>query len=99
MFESDPFDVEKIRQDFPILTRKVHGVPLVYLDSANTSQKPRQVLDALNEYYEQHNANVHRGVHVLAEEATHLDPALRDHEVPTGSAPSALYRVMDLPIA
>lgn len=64
--------VEKIRQDFPILSRKVHGRPLVYLDSAATSQKPRQVLDAIRRYHEESNANAHRGVHLLAEEATRL---------------------------
>ena len=63
-------DVEGIRKDFPILERRVHGRPLVYLDSAATSQKPRQVIDALAEFYEQHNANIHRAVHQLAEEAT-----------------------------
>ncbi len=64
------FDVETIRKDFPILDREVHGRRLVYLDSAATSQKPRAVLDAIVQYYEQSNANVHRGVHFLAEEAT-----------------------------
>jgi cysteine desulfurase/selenocysteine lyase len=64
-------DTEAIRKDFPILDRTVHdGKKIVYLDSAATSQKPRQVLDALSEYYERYNANVHRGVMVLAEEAT-----------------------------
>ena len=67
------FDVELVRKDFPILDRIVHGdKPLVYLDNAATSQKPRAVLDAEREYYERHNANVHRGTHVLAEEATAL---------------------------
>ena len=67
------FDVELVRKDFPILDRIVHGdKPLVYLDNAATSQKPRAVLDAEREYYERHNANVHRGIHVLAEEATAL---------------------------
>ena len=61
-----------VRRDFPILEREVNGRPLVYLDSAATSQKPRQVLAAMDRYYERHNANVHRGVHTLAEEATHL---------------------------
>jgi cysteine desulfurase / selenocysteine lyase len=65
-------DTAAIRADFPILDREVHGRPLVYLDSAATSQKPRQVLEAMDRYYERHNANVHRGVHTLAEEATHL---------------------------
>ncbi len=64
------YDLEKVRSDFPILERKVDEKKLVYLDNAATSQKPRQVLDALNEYYEEHNANPHRGVHRLAEEAT-----------------------------
>jgi cysteine desulfurase/selenocysteine lyase len=64
------YDVEAIRADFPILQRCVNGHPLVYLDNAATSQKPRQVIDALVHYYEFTNANVHRGLHTLAEEAT-----------------------------
>jgi len=65
------FDVEAVRKDFPILQRTVRGgVPLVYLDSANTSQKPQQVLDVLTDFYEQHNANIHRATHALGEEAT-----------------------------
>jgi selenocysteine lyase/cysteine desulfurase len=72
-------DVEKVRKDFPALERLVHGdKPLVYLDNAATSQKPRQVLDALDDYYTRHNANVHRGIHVLAEEATALYEGARD---------------------
>jgi len=64
-------DVARIRKDFPILERQVHeGTPLIYLDSANTSQKPRQVLDALADFYERHNANIHRATHQLGEEAT-----------------------------
>jgi len=63
-------DTERIKKDFPILDRQVHGKRLVYLDSANTSQKPRTVLDALDEYYERSNANVHRGTYLIAEEAT-----------------------------
>ena len=67
------YDVSVIRKDFPILQREVRpGVPLVYLDSAATSQKPLQVLDAMRDYNEHHNANVHRGIHTLAEEATAL---------------------------
>ncbi|MCM3921267.1 cysteine desulfurase [Frankia sp. AiPs1] len=73
------FDVEQVRKDFPILARTVHDdLPLVYLDSAATSQKPLAVLDAERAYYELHNANVHRGIHVLAEEATGLYEATRD---------------------
>jgi cysteine desulfurase/selenocysteine lyase len=64
------FDVEKIRADFPILERQINGRPLVYLDSGNTSQKPRQVIDAVSEHYERHNANVARSVHTLGTEAT-----------------------------
>ncbi|MGE3271863.1 MAG: cysteine desulfurase [Chloroflexota bacterium] len=67
-----PLDVAAIRQDFPILQRRVHDKPLVYLDNAATSQKPRQVIQALVDYYEQFNANIHRGIHTLAEEATGL---------------------------
>jgi cysteine desulfurase/selenocysteine lyase len=63
-------DVNQIRADFPILQRQVHGKPLVYLDNAATSQKPESVLQAMDHYYRNHNANIHRGVHTLAEEAT-----------------------------
>jgi cysteine desulfurase/selenocysteine lyase len=62
--------VTKIRADFPILRRKIGGKPLVYLDNAATSQKPRAVIDAIDRYYHEYNANVHRGVHRLSEEAT-----------------------------
>ncbi|HEX4206026.1 MAG TPA: cysteine desulfurase [Ktedonobacteraceae bacterium] len=62
--------IEEIRSDFPILARQVHGKPLVYLDSAASSQKPRLVIDALTHYYETYNANVHRGVYEISEEAT-----------------------------
>jgi cysteine desulfurase/selenocysteine lyase len=65
-------DVEKIRKDFPILEREVHGKKLVYLDNAATTQKPRQVIDKLEEYYTKHNANIHRGVHQLSQEATEM---------------------------
>src|SRR3989304_5286958 len=63
-------DVQKIRWDFPILRREVHGKPLVYLDNAATTQKPRSVIEAVSKYYEEYNANVHRGIHALAEEGT-----------------------------
>jgi cysteine desulfurase/selenocysteine lyase len=68
--QSESLDLEKVRADFPILKRKVHGKRLVYLDNAATTQKPRQVIDALTEYYSNYNANVHRSAHTLGEEAT-----------------------------
>lgn len=65
------FDVKKVRADFPILQREVHpGVPLIYLDSAASSQKPSQVVEAMNDYYRRSHSNVHRGIHQLSEEAT-----------------------------
>ncbi len=64
------FDVQEIRKDFPILHREVNGHPLVYLDNAATSQKPQQVIDTLVHYYSHYNANIHRGVHTLSQEAT-----------------------------
>ncbi|MEE9575055.1 MAG: cysteine desulfurase [Gammaproteobacteria bacterium] len=63
-------DVERIRQDFPILHQEINGKPLVYLDNAATSQKPKQVIEAVDKYYQQDNANIHRGVHTLSERAT-----------------------------
>lgn len=66
------FDVHKVRQDFPILRERVHGKPLVYLDSANTSQKPESVLRAMDDYYRRANANIHRATHLLSERATAL---------------------------
>ncbi len=65
----DPY---KIREDFPILKRKINNHPLIYFDSAATSQKPRQVIEVIKEFYEKHNANVHRGVHTLSQEASEL---------------------------
>ncbi|MBZ9632320.1 cysteine desulfurase [Salegentibacter sp. LM13S] len=64
------FNVEDIRKDFPILNREVNGYPLVYLDNAATSQTPKQVMDAIVDYYSNYNANIHRGVHSLSQEAT-----------------------------
>lgn len=66
------FDLANVRSDFPILKRKINGKRLVYLDSAATSQKPKMVLEAEREYYENHNANVHRGAHTLGDEATQM---------------------------
>jgi cysteine desulfurase/selenocysteine lyase len=69
--QENKFDIARIRADFPVLDREVHqGVQLIYFDSAATSQKPIQVIDAMNEYYRMTNANIHRGIHVLAEAAT-----------------------------
>ncbi|MGA2386456.1 MAG: cysteine desulfurase [Candidatus Bathyarchaeia archaeon] len=65
-------DIEAIRQDFPILKRQVNGNPLIYFDNAATAQKPRQVIEAVSDYYNNHNANVHRAVHTLSLEATDL---------------------------
>ena len=64
------FDVNQLREDFPILSRKVNGQPLVYLDNAATSQTPRQVVEVISDYYYRYNANIHRGVHKLSQEAT-----------------------------
>jgi len=66
------FDVAEIRKDFPILQRKVNGHDMIYFDNAATSQKPLQVIEAVKEFYERHNANVHRGVHTLSQEASKL---------------------------
>ena len=69
---------EKTRPDFPILSRIVNGYPLVYLDSAASSQKPRAVIEAISRYYETSHANVHRSIHTLGEEATERYEAARD---------------------
>ena len=72
------YDINKIREDFPILSREVHGKPLVYLDNAATTQKPLVVLDAMRNEYLNQNANVHRGVHYLSQKATELHEAARE---------------------
>jgi cysteine desulfurase / selenocysteine lyase len=76
--EHTAFDVQAIRKQFPILNRMVKGKPLVYFDNAATAQKSKPVIDALTEYYEKFNANIHRGIHSLAEEATAAYEATRD---------------------
>jgi len=87
---STTLDVRKIRADFPILNREVRpGVPLVYLDSTATSQKPQVVIEAMDTFYRRHNANIHRGVHVLAEEATAMYEAARGQVAKLINAPSA----------
>ncbi|SDS44819.1 cysteine desulfurase [Gramella sp. MAR_2010_147] len=68
--QAKTFEVEKIRKDFPILNREVNGYPLVYFDNAATAQTPKQVMDAIVDYYSNYNANIHRGVHSLSQEAT-----------------------------
>ena len=72
------FNVNKVRQDFPILSREVYGKPLIYLDNAATTQKPLCVLDAMRDEYLNVNANVHRGVHYLSQQATDLHEAARE---------------------
>jgi cysteine desulfurase/selenocysteine lyase len=76
--QSDVFDVMRYRADFPVLARKVHGKPLIYFDNANTSQKPLVVIDAVDRFYRESNANVARAVHQLGEEATAAYEAARD---------------------
>ena len=84
---SAPLDVARIRADFPILQRQVNGHPLIYLDNAATAQKPRQVIDALVDFYTYINANVHRGVHTLSVEATDAYEAVRASASAASSAP------------
>ena len=88
--ELQQFDEEarRHRADFPVLSREVHGKPLVYLDNAATSQKPQVVLDALHDYYTRYNANVHRGIHTLSEEATNAYEASRVKVAQFINAPS-----------
>src|SRR6267378_7221151 len=78
-----------LRTDFPILDQNVHGQPLIYLDNAATTQKPRAVLDALRNYYERDNANVHRGIHELSNRATAAFEASRQRVAMFLNAPSA----------
>src|ERR1051326_1345585 len=68
--EKQKLDVEKIRKDFPILSRKVNSKPLIYFDNGATTQKPKQVINAIVKYYSEQNANIHRGVHTLSQEIT-----------------------------
>jgi len=83
-----PLDVARIREDFPLLAREVNGKPLVYFDNANTSQKPRAVIEAVDDFYRRHNANVARAVHTLGEEATSAYEATRDKLARFINAPS-----------
>jgi len=84
----DDVEREEIRDDFPVLQQKVHGKPLIYFDNAATSQKPRAVIEALNDYYERYNANVHRGLHSLAERATREFERARERIARFINAPS-----------
>jgi len=70
MPQTKTFDIEKLRKDFPILNVEVHGKPLAYLDNAATTQKPKAVIDSMDNYYENYNANIHRSIHTLGEEAS-----------------------------
>ena len=72
------FDVEKVREDFPILKVRVHGRPLVYLDNAATAQKPQVVIDTISRYYMAENSNIHRGIHFLSLQATRAYEDARD---------------------
>src|SRR5690349_10207604 len=82
-------DWSALRRDFPILDQQVHGYPLVYLDNAATSQKPRAVLDALQHYYTHDNANVHRGIHELSNRSTAAYEAARHRTAQFLKAPSS----------
>src|SRR6185503_8786401 len=92
---TDSITFDRIRSDFPILTREARpGVPLIYLDSTATSQKPLAVIEAMESYYRQSNANIHRGVHTLAEEATTLYEGAREriaHFINARSAEEIIY--------
>ena len=77
-----PLDLPRIRADFPILSRTVHGKPLVYLDNAATSQKPRQVIDAVASVFTEHNANIHRGVYEFSERTSALASGLASGPAP-----------------
>ena len=81
-------DSARVRADFPILTQLVHGKPLIYFDNANTSQKPRAVIEAVDDFYRRHNANVSRAVQTLGEEATSAYEATRDKLARFINAPS-----------
>src|SRR2546426_10717451 len=83
------YDVGRVRADFPILRREVNGRPLVYLDNAATSQKPVQVIAELTRYYRDSNANIHRGVHALSQEATAQYEGVREVVARFINAPSA----------
>ncbi|RYD15223.1 MAG: cysteine desulfurase [Lysobacteraceae bacterium] len=84
----EPFDVARVREDFPLLARSVHDKPLVYFDSANTAQKPASVIESVDRFYREHNANVARAVHLLGEEASAAYEGARDRIARFLGAPS-----------
>lgn len=86
------YDVQKIREDFPILSRKVYNKPLIYLDNGATTQKPRVVVESITDEYYSVNANVHRGVHFLSQQATNLHEASREPYVSL-SMPAVLRKL------
>ena len=94
LLPASTYDVEAVRADFPVLSRQVNGRPLVYLDNACSSHKPRQVLDAERDFVEQHYSNVHRGVHTLSQEATDAYEAARDHRRARSSARPTPHEVV-----
>ncbi|MEM6575435.1 MAG: cysteine desulfurase [Pseudomonadota bacterium] len=83
-----PLNVEEVRKDFPILSREIHGKPLIYFDNAASAQRPSAMIDATQDFYSRHNANIHRGVHTLAEEATALYEQARETLARFINAPS-----------
>ena len=89
MITRSALDVEAVRADFPILQREINGHPLIYFDNAATTQKPQVVIDALSDYYRSTNANIHRGLHTLAEEATAAYEGVRDKVASLINAPES----------
>ena len=86
---ANAWDIDRIRADFPILTREVHGKPLVYFDTAATAHRPRAVIEAVSGFYRDHNANIHRGVHTLSQEATKAYETARSRVARFINAPAA----------
>lgn len=86
---ANAWDIDRIRADFPILTRQVHGKPLVYFDTAATAHRPRAVIEAVSGFYRDHNANIHRGVHTLSQEATEAYETARSRVARFINAPAA----------
>ena len=83
-----PFDALRYRADFPLLARRINGKPLIYFDNANTAQKPQAVIEAVDTFYREHNANVSRAVHTLGAEATSAYEGARDKLARFINAPS-----------